>query len=106
VIRELLIKELDKQLSKNEKESPMSEDAVVAQIILHNSVKFDLLGEEVMMRYYMKLENQNLFDAFRCHDLNIPRDSVVSYVQFAPITSCGTTEELGIDEVEFLIRPM
>jgi hypothetical protein len=84
-----------------------NDDPVYHEIYNTSHLNLGLAGEEYAMRLFMRLADskRSLFEVLKCEKSGIQLNSVSSYIRFAEILTCGTANELGVPELDFLLDP-
>jgi hypothetical protein len=110
-VRNVFIKRVSTLLPETARDNlakiPPNHDPVYQEIMMLHHANPGLAGEEYTARLFMRLVSTktSLFDALLCEKSGISRESVVAYVCFAEISTCGTAKELDVSEVDFLLNP-
>jgi len=110
-VRNVFMEEAQLLLPENMRTTPLHSippqaDPIYTEIFTYYQSNVGRAMEEAIMRSYMRMTTTtSLFKALQCNSCGVQPDSVASYVRFASIVSCGTSLELGISELDFLLNP-
>eukprot|EP00026_Physarum_polycephalum_P001487 Phypoly_transcript_01489.p1 GENE.Phypoly_transcript_01489~~Phypoly_transcript_01489.p1 ORF type:complete len:1016 (+),score=104.32 Phypoly_transcript_01489:193-3240(+) len=85
---------------------PPDADPIYAELLSNYGTNVGEHAEYVVMRSYMRMPKKPLYEVLECHKSGIGKDSVVNFVRFGDINTCGEAVELGVQEVDFLLNPV